>query len=426
MGRATSKLCLRVLWTWTWAVALLGVAAATGTGPSSQAAVSGPNAGGAPIKIGHIVDLSGPAADLGQYEKMGAELFVEQVNAAGGILGRRVQLITRDGKGNTSEAVNQARDLLYSQNIDFLFSGTNSAYALAISDIAKQARKIYFSQNANDEFTLVRGHRYVFRVPNVIALTQARAAAEFAARRFPEKKRYYLIAHDYAFGRTVVADFKTFIKEAVPDVDFVGEAYVKVTETDYNSYITAILQARPDVVFFAWQVGVPFFKQAAPYQLSRKVQLLSAYWGGVQDIMTLSKAELPVSAVVGGVPWYGIGTTANTEFVQAFRKKYGVPPKPSAYFDYVSLQVLAAGIRKAGRVDSEAVIEALEGLEVDTVLGKIKVRSVDHQGVTPYWLGTVKWDESLGIGVISDIVRLSTERFLPTEKEVELLRQGGR
>lgn len=377
-----------------------------------------------PIRIGQIVDLSGLGADLGEYERKAAQLFAEQINAKGGLLGRPLEIITRDGKGSTPEAVNQARDLIYSQNVDFLMTGTNSAYALAVSEMAQQAKKIMFSQCANDDFTMAKGHRYAFRVPNIIARMQAYAASEYAMKRFPEKKRYYLISHDYAFGRTVVANFKRRIKELNPDVEFVGESYVKLTETDYNPYITAILQAKPDVVFFAWQVGVPFYKQAAPYALSQKIQLLSAYWGGVQDMMTLAKEDLPVGAVVGGIPWYALNTRQNQDFVSAFRQKYGVPPKPSAYFDYMTLQVLSEAIQRAGSVDTEKIIQVLEGLETETLVGRVKIRPFDHQGTTPYWLGTVKWDDSLNMGVISDIVQLDTEQFLPTASEIEEMRKG--
>lgn len=377
-----------------------------------------------PIRIGQIIDLSGLTADHGDYQNKAAELFLQEINAKGGLLGRPLQIITRDGKNSTPEAVNQARDLLYSQNVDFLMTGTNTAYALAVLDMAEQAKKIVFSQDSSNDF-VKKGYRYAFRVPYLIAHMQGNAAAKYATEKFPQKKRYYLIAHDMAFGRMVVADFKKRIQELQPDVQIVGEAYVKPTETDYNPYITAILQAQPDIVFFAWQVGIPFYKQAAAYQLSQKVQLLSAYWGGVQDMMVLPKEELPVGAVVGGIPWYGIKTAENEAFVNAFKQKYGVPPKPTAYFEYVTLQVLAEAIRKAGSLETEKVIQVLEsGLEVDTILGKVKMRGLDHQGTLPYYLGTVKWDDTLQMGVISDIIQLDTEQFLPSANEVEQMRKS--
>ena len=407
-----------------------GSGSAPSTAPKSEASKSeapkseAQKPSGTPIKIGQVVDLSALGADVGEYEKKGAQLFVDELNAKGGLLGRPVELITRDGKGAVADAVNQARDLLYSENVDFLMTGTNSSYAVAISDLAKQAKKILMAETANDEFTMDKGHRYAFRVPNVIAMTQASSAATYAKQKLADKKRYYLIGHDYAFGRMVIADFKHRIKEAVPGVEFVGESYVKLTETDYNPYITAIMQAKPDVVYFAWQVGVPFFKQASPYQLSQKVQLLSGYWGGVQDVMTMPKEDLPVGAVVGGIPWYGLDSSENKAFVDAFKKKWDLYPKPTSYYDYISLQVLTAGIKKAGTTDTEKVVAALEGLEAETVLGKLKIRDFDHQAVTPYWLGTVKWDDNLKMGVIGDITKLDTASFLPTADDVAKSRKS--
>ncbi len=376
-----------------------------------------------PIRVGQVIDLSGLTADHGDFQNKAAQLFVEETNAKGGILGRPLEVISRDGKASTPDAVNQARDLIYSENVDLMIGGTNTSYALAILDMANQAKKVLLSQDSSDDF-VKQNYRYVFRVPYLISAMQAKAAAAYAVEKYPTKKRYYLIGHDMAFGRTVVGGFKQRIQELDPNVQIIGEAYVKPTETDYNPYITAILQAQPDVVFFAWQVGIPFFKQSAPYQLSQKVQLLSAYWGGVQDMMILSKDELPVGAVVGGPPWYGIKTPENDAFVAAFKKKHNIEPKPTAYFEYITLQVMAEAIKKAGTTDSDKLVQALEGLEVDTVLGKIKIRALDHQGTPPYWMGTVKWDDKLKFGVISDVLQFDTEKFLPTAAEVQKQRES--
>jgi ABC-type branched-subunit amino acid transport system substrate-binding protein len=153
-------------------LSLVAGCAQPGSDPSSE------SVGKSPIKIGQIVDLSGPSADLGKYEQMGAELFAEHINANGGLLGRQLQIVSRDGKGATADAINQAKDLLYGQNVDFIMTGSNSGYAMAISDLARQSKKLMLSQNANDEYTLQKGHPYAFRIPNIIARTQARSAAE--------------------------------------------------------------------------------------------------------------------------------------------------------------------------------------------------------------------------------------------------------
>jgi len=377
-----------------------------------------------PIKIGVVVDLSGTGALLGSDEKKAAQLFTEEYNGREGVGSGPIELIVRDGKTSVSEAVSQARDLLYSENVDFIMTGADSQYALAISDMAKQTKTIMFSNNSNNAYTMEAGHKYAFRVPNIVEMTQAYSASKYAMEHFADKKRYYLIAHDYAFGRSVVDSFKKDMKELNPSVEFVGESYVKLTETDYNSYITAILQSNPDVVFYAWMTGVPFYKQAAPYNLSQKMQMLSGYWGGVQDLMVLGKAEIPVGAVVGSYPWYGLKNKENQDFVAAFQNKYGEAPKPSAYYVYMSMQVITQGIAKAGTLDTDEVIRALEGLNADTIVGKVAMRAFDHQGVVPYWLGTARWDEKLGTGVIDDIVEIDTKPAMPTKQEIEQMRKN--
>jgi branched-chain amino acid transport system substrate-binding protein len=376
-----------------------------------------------PIRIGFIGEQSGPFSFFGTQTTRAIKLAADQVNASGGILGRKVEILDRDSKTSVNDAVRQARDLLFSEHVDFLMHSINSAECVAIGDVAKQAKTIMFSACANDNF-LAKGSEYTFRVPNIVTHTQGYAVADFVIDTLkPAGKRYYTFANDYAYGRLVVVAFKQRILERQPDAQFIGEGWPKATENDLTPYITAILSAKPDVVFTALGVGVPFWQQSAPFDLSHKVQIVSPVWGGSDELQALSENAVPTGAVLGGFPWYGIKGETNQAFVDLSRKAYEKPPAAAAYLEYISFQALKAGIEKAKTTETQAVIKALEGLTFDSVIGPVAIRPFDHQGTTPLWLGTARWDPSLKLGVITDIHQLPTDRYLPTETEFAKLRQ---
>lgn len=379
---------------------------------------------GKPITIGMIAEQSGALGFYGQETTRSAQIFVDQLNASGGLLGRPVQLIVRDSKTAVNEAVRQARDLALTENVDFLVHSFNSAECVGVANIAKQAKKILFSACANDDFTMRAGGRYIFRVPNITARTQGYAAADYAAQQLSEKgTRYYTIAHDFAFGRGVVDNFRERIKQKMPKVEFVGEAWPKLNEQSYAPFVTAMLNAKADVIFYSWGFGVPYWQQAAPFDVLSKVPMVSSYWAGSDDLQIVPKNSVPTGAIMGGLPWYAIEGKANEEFVARFRKAHDKPPLTAAYLVLMNLEALKAGIEKAGVVDTEKVADALEGLEFESVIGPIKIRAFDHQGTAPLWTGRAAWDEERKIGVLTEIVKLPTDLYLPSEDEVKKARQ---
>lgn len=397
----------------TW-LGYLAVVASSVLGAQGALAQSG-----TPITFGLIAEQSGPLGFYGMETTRAAEIAVAQINASGGLLGHPVKLIARDSKTTVTEAVRQARDLLYTENVDFLFHSINSGECVAVGNIAKQANKIAFSNCANEDFTGKDGGPTLFRVPNITARTQGYAAVAYVRDHMPGNgKRVYTIAHDFAFGRETVDMVHKRLMELDPTTQFVGEAWPKMSEASYASYITAMIDAKPDVVFYSWAFGIPFWQQSASYKLPEKFALVSSYWGGSDDLATLPKEAIPVGAVMGGFPWYAIDDPANAAFVQAYQDAYKKPPFTAAYMEYITMQMFRAAVAKAGSLDNAALIRALEGLSVNTVVGPVTIRNFDHQGTTPLWTGRAAWDEKRGIGVLADIVKLPTAAFLPTEEEV--------
>ena len=390
----------------------------------SVAGAGGANAqSGAPITIGMVAELSGPLGFFGQETSRAAQIIVNQTNASGGILGRPLKLVVRDSKSTVNEAVRHARDLAFTDNVDILMHSINSAECIGVASVAKQARKIMFSSCGHDDLTGKEGAKYIFRIPNITARTQGYAAAEYVAKTLkPAGNRFYTIAHDFAFPRGSVDNFKAYLKTAMPAVQYVGENWPKVTEASYASFITAMIEAKPDVVYYAWAIGIPFWQQSASYELPKKFALVSSYWGGADDLQRLSKDSIPTGAVMGGFPWYAIEGPLNEKFVSDFRAAHNAPPFTPAYFQLITMQALRTGIEKAGTIEADALIAALEGLRFDSILGPITIRPFDHQGTTPYWTGKAAWDDRRNIGVITDVVKLDTDSYLPSEDEIKKAR----
>ncbi|MGD0026409.1 MAG: ABC transporter substrate-binding protein [Xanthobacteraceae bacterium] len=401
------------------ASALAAAAAfAVATSVPAQNAPSGP-----PIKIGLIAEQTGALGFLGSETVRAAILVVKQINDGGGLVGRPVELLVRDSKTTVNEAVRQARDLLFTENVDFLLHSINSAECVAVGNVAQQAKKVLFSDCTNDAFTSKDFNHYVFRIPNATTRTQGFAAADYIkAHLLARGNRYYTIAHDFAFGRNAVAAFKERIKAVNPAAEFVGEGWPKIDEADYAPFITAMDQAKPDVVFFAWAIGIPFWQQAAPFKPYQKFAMVSSYWSGSDEMQVLPKDAVPSGVILGGFPWYAIKGAENETFVKEFRAAYQRAPMTPAYMLYISMQALRAAVAKAKSVETEAVIAALEGLQYDSVVGPVTIRPFDHQGTTPHWTGTAAWDAERNMGVLTNIIQLPTSEYLPSEQELKRLR----
>ena len=402
-------------------LAVLAISAAFAASAQAQPAARAPS--GTPIKIGLIAELTGALSFYGIETQRTTTLLVNQINASGGLLGRPIQLLVRDSKTTVTDAVRQARDLLFTENVDFLMHSINSAECIALGNAAKQAKKILLSNCANDDFTGKDGNEYVFRLPNITTRTQGYAAAEYAFNHFKSRgNRYYTIASDFAFGRLAVAAFKEHTLAINPNAKFIGEAWPKINQDSYTSFITAMEEAKPDVVFFAWGIGIPFWQQSGPYQLPKKFAMVSSYWGGADEMRVLPKESVPVGAVLGGFPWYAINNPVNTEFVNAYTKAYGKAPPTPAYFQHVTMQALRLAVEKAKTTETQAVIKALEGLQFESIVGPVTIRPYEHQGTTPHWTGKAAWDESRKMGVLTDIIKLPTDKFLRSEAEIKKLR----
>jgi branched-chain amino acid transport system substrate-binding protein len=354
------------------------------------------------IKLGGMFPLSGRAADLGITCKQGAELAVKEINAKGGVLGKKLELLSADSKANVQELVSLSKRYIQKDEVNFLFGVVSSAGSLAVAEVAKQEKVIFMDTVAStDTLTKEKWNRYTFRAGTCNS-QEANSLAMYTAQKHPKLTRFYNIGPDYEYGRTMWDIFKARTKQVNPKAEFVGEQWPKLFIPDYTSYINAILQAKPDAVFCTLWGGdlVAFIKQAKPYGLFDKMKWVIATGGDITVVKALGK-EMPTGLVVDQRYYFHWpNTKRNQEFVKAYQADFKDYPSAWAAEGYDGVYFLAEAIKKAGSLDANKVIAALEGLTLELPRGKATLRKEDHQLSSDFMVGETVFDKAYPFAIV--------------------------
>ncbi len=371
------------------------------------------------IKIGEVNSYKAQPAFLEPYKK-GMELAVEQINAAGGIHGKQLQVIVRDDNGNPGDAVRAAEELLSREKVDLLMGSYLSHVGLALTDFARQ-RKVFFlgAEPLTDKLVWEKGNRYTFRL-RASTYMQAAMLVDEAAKL--KKKRWALVYPNYEYGQSAVATFKKLLKAAQPDVEFVAEQATPLGKVDAGSVVQALADAKPDAIFnvlFAADL-TRFVREGNTrglFQGREVVSLLS----GEPEYLDALKDETPNGWIVTGYPWYAIQTPEHKAFFLAYHAKYKDYPRLGSVVGYSAVQSVAAGLRKTGgSADTEKLIAAFTGLQVTIPFGPISYRPQDHQSTMGAFVGKTKNDN--GKGVMVDFHYVDGAKVQPSDAEVKKLR----
>jgi branched-chain amino acid transport system substrate-binding protein len=386
-----------------------------------------------PIKIGLIDPYTGAAAAFGKPALIAWSIAVDEFNAGGGLKGRKIEIITRDSKFKADEALAHARELLLKERVNFIGGTTSSSVALSVSEFLRKKKKLFMvSISRSHRITGEKGHRYIFRgCPS--AAIEGLAGGYYAAST-PYKK-WYIIGDDYEYGHSIADNFWKGLKKLKPDVELVGEAWPKVRETDYMSYLTAIEGKKPEAVFTAFGASglVPFSKQAVLFGLYGKFPVF-CFGLGDSVFPKALKENTPVGAYAATnyVSYYP-DTPANKAFVKKYLEyttKAGHPdPYPSgiaAFGPYCSAKFLTEAILKAGSVDTEKVIKALEGLTIQTAVGPITMRACDHQAMTPVFWGKLAKVSGYPFPIMTEIVETPADKVMPSCQEIAAARKAAK
>jgi branched-chain amino acid transport system substrate-binding protein len=343
-----------------------------------------------PIRIGYPMILSGGGALFGQPSSKGAEMYVKEINDKGGILGRKLELVIRDSKGAPEEATRVSRELILKEGVDFLAGGLSAAEGLAISAVAKEQKVVYVAAipkttNMTDPGKL---HPYVFRAA-ANSYTEGRSAAVEMAK-LPVSK-IYTIGPDYEYGQVVTKAFADQLKKLKPGMQIVGQGWPKLGEQDHTPFITTALAARPDALFSTLWGGqfVTFAKQAKPYGLFDKLKVVTAGEGGSPETGMTLKDDMPLGVVTNSYDvFYYHPVPEHKDYVERVKKFFNQEYASSwASTGYIALQFLVEGIQKAGSTDTDKVIKALEGLSINSPIGKLTMRAKDHQATRGQFWG---------------------------------------
>jgi branched-chain amino acid transport system substrate-binding protein len=382
-----------------------------------QVRAASPNAA-EPIRIGDINSYSGEPAFTVPYRN-GANLAIREINAAGGVLGRPLQLITRDDNGKPEDAINAANELVHNEKVVVLTGTFFSNVGLAVSDFAKQNKIVFVAPEAlSDALTWSQGNAYTFRIRSSTYM-QAAMLAEQAAKL--PAKRWAIVAPNYEFGHSVADTFKKLLSAKRPDVQFVSEQYPTLGKIDAGAIVQVLAAARPDAVFNA-TFGpdlIRFVREANDRGFFTGKSVVSVMTGQPEFLDPL-KAEAPVGWIVTGYPWAEIRTPAHLAFVKAYEAAYGDHPRSGSLSGYVTMHVLAAAIARAGSTDAPKLVAGLEGLSLDTPVGPITVRAIDHQSTMGMYVGRIAL--SNGSGTMSDWSYADGAHYLPPDSYVRQVR----
>ena len=312
-----------------------------------------------PIRIGELNSYKGFPAFLEPYRK-GWQLAMEEVNAAGGVAGRKIEVISRDDNGN----------------------------------------------------------HYPFRLRASTYMQTAMLIPEAARLK---KKRWAIVYPNYEYGQSAADAFRKLLKARQPDVEFVAEQAPPLGKIDAGATVQALASAKPDAIFSALFGAdlAKFVREGNTRGLFRGREVFNLLAGEPEYLDPL-KDETPEGWTVTGYPWSEIASPEHKKFVEAYRKRWNDYPRLGSVVGYAALHSVAAALRKAGSTEPEKFIAAMRDLNIDTPFGKITYRALDHQSTMGAYVG--KLAKRDGKGVMVDWVYRDGRSYLPSDDEVKKLR----
>jgi branched-chain amino acid transport system substrate-binding protein len=371
------------------------------------------------IRIGELNSYKVFPAFLEPYKK-GMELAIEEINRAGGIGGRKLELVSRDDGGNPGDAVRVAEELISRDKVVLLTGTFASNVGLAVSNLAAQ-RKIVFiaAEPLTDKIVWENGNRYTFRLRASTYMQTAMLIPEAVKLK---KVRWAIVYPNYEYGQSATASFKKLLTQAQPGVQFVGEQAPPLGKIDAGAVVQALIDAKPDAIFSSlFAADLQKFVREGNLRGLFKNTVVFNLLGGEPEYLDTLKDETPNGWWVTGYPWSEIKTPAHQKFLDAYRKRWTDYPRLGSVVGYSAIYSAANAIRKAGSAETEKIIAALKGLEMDTPFGPIVYRAHDHQSTMGAYVGQLA--NKGGKGTMVNWRFADGANFLPPFAEVRALRK---
>ncbi|MBN8959146.1 MAG: ABC transporter substrate-binding protein [Rhizobiales bacterium] len=373
------------------------------------------------IKIGELNSYKSQPAFLEPYKKA-MELAIEEINAAGGVNGKKLEIVHRDDGANPGDAVRAAEELMTREGAVLLTGTFLSHVGLAVAEYAGKNKTFFLaSEPLTDKITWANGNRYTYRLR---ASTYMQTAMLMPAAIAAKKKRWAIVYPNYEYGQSAAATFKTLLKKAQPDVEFVTEQAPPLGKIDAGAVVQAIDDAKPDAIFnVLFAADLAKFVREGNTRGVLKDRFVVSLLSGEPEYLDPLKDETPVGWTVTGYPWQTIDTPEHKAFLAAYQKRWNDYPRLGSIVGYTTIKSLAAGIAKAGSTDPEKLVEAFRDLKVDGPFGPFVYRASDHQATMGAFVGKLAVKD--GKGVMVDAKYVDGASVLPSDAEVAKRRPAG-
>jgi branched-chain amino acid transport system substrate-binding protein len=339
------------------------------------------------IRIGHLTPLTGFLGALGEYAVLGIRMAEEEINGAGGVLGRPIEVISEDSV-NPATAATKAQRMIGRDNVAVLMGEINSASALTISQVATRNRKLFMSIGARSDS--LRGEscgRYFFSLDTPSTMMVNTVGFALLRDNMVTGKKFFGVTADYLFGHDLLGVAKAFF--AAHAGDFIGDELVATDVTDFSPYLLKIRQAKPDIVCsnLAGNQVTTLVKQYAEFGLPYPIIGFNL---NTADAWAAGEGNL--TGTWPTVWHHELDTPESKAFVADFRRKHGKPPENHAWIEYITLKIMAQAMNETKSTDTEKLIDYLEKETQFDILKARKgyFRSWDHQLMQETYPFTVK------------------------------------
>ena len=373
------------------------------------------------VKVGELNSYKSQPAFLEPY-KRGLELAIEEINKAGGVVGRKLEVISRDDGGNPGDAVRVAEELVTREGVTALAGTFLSNVGLSVTEYAGK-NKVFFlaAEPLTDKITWQNGNKYTYRLRASTYMQVAMLMPDIVAA---QKKRWALVYPNFEYGQSAVAALKSMLSAKQPGVEFVTEQATPLGKIDAGAVVQAVDDAKPDGIFnVLFGADLAKFVREGNTRGVFKDRFVASLLTGEPEYLDPLKDEAPTGWVVTGYPWYAITTPEHKAFVAAYQARFNDYPRLGSVVGYVTIKSLVAGIAKAGGTDPEKLVDAFAGLKVDSPFGPFSFRASDHQATMGAYVGKTALKD--GKPIMVDFKYIDGGAVLPSDAEVKKLRPLG-
>ncbi len=370
------------------------------------------------IKLGEINEYKQFPAFLDPYRK-GMELATVEINAAGGVLGRKIEVVSRDDNGVPGDAVRAAEELLTREHVTLLMGTFASNIGLAVADLAKRRHVLFIAaEPLTDKIVWEDGNKYTFRLRASTYMQTAMLVPDAVKLR---KKRWAIVYPDYEYGHAATATFRQQMQVLQgAGLEFVEQA-VPLGKIEPGAVVQALIDAHPDAIFSSlFGPDLARFVREGRLRGLFNDRPVFNLLGGEPEYLDPLKDEAPIGWFVTGYPWYAIETPEHKRFRAAYQARFNDYPRLGSVVGYSAVKSAAAALARAGSTDTDKLVAAMQGLTVETPFGQVTYRAIDHQSTMGAYVGRTALRD--GKGIMVDWHYADGKDYLPSDDVVRRLR----